>query len=66
LIGVHPQLDGEVRSVLNVDSAISSRKTFGATGHQALAKQLKDATASQKIISSKISSQIQSFSEMMG
>lgn len=66
LISAHPQLDGKVRSVLNVDSAISSRKTFGATGHQALAKQLQDLAAAQKVNSSKISSQIQSFSEMMG
>jgi argininosuccinate lyase len=54
-----------VRNSLTVAGAIASRKTIGATGGAALAKQLSDAAADIKAHKLKISTQIKSFSEMM-
>ena len=64
-LGVHSSLTSEVRNSLSVAGAIASRKTIGATGGAALAKQLSDASAETKAIKSKISTQIHTFSEMM-
>ena len=64
-LGVHPSLTSEVRTCLTVDGAIGSRKTIGATGGTALAKQISDATAETRAHKLKISTQIRSFSEMM-
>ena len=64
-LGVHSSLTSEVRNSLSVAGAIASRKTIGATGGAALAKQLSDASAETKAIKSKISNQIHTFSEMM-
>jgi len=63
--GVHPALTPDVRTCLTVAGAIASRKTVGATGGSALAKQLSDALAETKAHKIKISTQIKSFSEMM-
>ena len=63
---VHQSLTPEVRASLNVANAIASRKTSGATGSTALAKQLSDATAETKVVKLNISAQIVAFSEMMG
>ena len=64
-LGVHSSLTSEVRNSLSVAGAIASRKTIGATGGAALAKQLSDASAETKAIKSKISTQFHTFSEMM-
>ena len=64
-LGVHPSLTSDVRNSLSVAGAIASRKTIGATGGSALAKQLSDATAETKATKVKISAQINTFSEMM-
>ena len=64
-LGVHPSLTSDVRNSLSVAGAIASRKTIGATGGSALAKQLSDATAETKAAKVKISAQINTFSEMM-
>jgi len=64
-LGVHPSLTSDVRNSLSVAGAIASRKTIGATGGSALAKQLSDATAETKATKAKISAQINTFSEMM-
>ena len=64
-LSVHSSLTSEVRNSLSVAGAIASRKTIGATGGAALAKQLSDASAETKAIKSKISTQIHTFSEMM-
>jgi argininosuccinate lyase len=64
-VNVHPSLTPEVRNSLTVAGAIASRKTIGATGGAALAKQLSDAAAETKAHKLKISTQIESFSEMM-
>lgn len=64
-LGVHPSLTSDVRNSLTVAGAIASRKTIGATGAVALAKQLSDAAAETKAAKVKISAQINTFSEMM-
>ena len=64
-LGVHPSLTSDVRNSLTVAGAIASRKTIGATGGAALAKQLSDAAAETKATKVKISAQINTFSEMM-
>ena len=64
-LGVHPSLSSDVRNSLTVAGAIASRKTIGATGGAALAKQLSDAAAETKAAKVKISAQINTFSEMM-
>jgi argininosuccinate lyase len=64
-VNIHPSLTPEVRNSLTVAGAIASRKTIGATGGAALAKQLSDAAAETKAHKLKISTQIESFSEMM-
>jgi argininosuccinate lyase len=64
-VNVHPSLTPEVRNSLTVAGAIASRKTIGATGGVALAKQLSAAAAETKSHKLKISAQIKSFSEMM-
>jgi argininosuccinate lyase len=48
-----------------VAGAIASRKTIGATGGAALAKQLSDTATETKAAKVKISAQINTFSEMM-
>ena len=63
---VHPKLTSEIRKSLTVEGAIASRTTVGATGKAALAKQLAEATAAVKATQSKISTQVNTFSEMMG
>jgi len=65
LLGVHRSLTSDVRNSLTVAGAIASRKTIGATGGAALAKQLSDAAAETKAAKVKISAQINTFSEMM-
>ena len=64
-LGVHPSLTSDVRNSLTVAGAIASRKTIGATGGVALAKQLSDAATETKVAKMKISAQINTFSEMM-
>jgi argininosuccinate lyase len=63
--GVHPSLTSDVRNSLTVAGAIASRKTIGATGGAALAKQLSDTATETKAAKVKISAQINTFSEMM-
>ncbi|MCX6448545.1 MAG: argininosuccinate lyase [Actinobacteria bacterium] len=58
-------LTSDVHNSLTVAGAIASRKTIGATGGAALAKQLSDAAAETKATQVKISAQINAFSEMM-
>ena len=64
-LGVHPSLTSDVRNSLSVAGAIASRKTIGATGGAAIAKQLSDAAAETKAAKVNISAQISGFSEMM-
>ena len=64
-LDVHPSLTSDVRNSLTVAGAIASRKTIGATGGAALAKQLSEAAAETKATKVKISAQINTFSEMM-
>jgi argininosuccinate lyase len=64
-LGVHPSLTSDVRNSLTVAGAIASRKTIGATGGAAIAKQLSDAAAETKAAQVNISAQISGFSEMM-
>ena len=64
--GVHPKLTPEIRTVLNVEGAIASRTTVGATGGKALAAQLAAANADINMAEKKLSDQMSSFSAMMG
>ena len=63
---VHPKLTPEIRTVLNVEGAIASRTTVGATGGKALAAQLAAANADINMAEKKLSDQMSSFSAMMG
>lgn len=63
---VHPQLTSDIRKVLTVEGAISSRTTIGATGGSALAAQLAAANSDIKATEKKLSDQMRAFSEMMG
>jgi argininosuccinate lyase len=64
--GVHPSLTAEIRTSLTVDAAIASRQTIGSTGRAAISKQLADVASETKALKLKISTQISTFSEMMG
>jgi len=65
LIAIHPSLDANVRSLLTVDGALTSRTTAGGTAPSLVGEQIKSAVtqnlATQKLISHKQSS----FKEMM-
>lgn len=63
---VHPKLTPEIRTVLNVEGAIASRTTVGATGGKALAAQLAAANDDINLAEKKLSDQMSSFSAMMG
>ena len=65
-LAIHPQLTQEIRKVLTVEGAISSRTTIGATGGSALSAQLATADTEIKLIEKKLSDQMRVFSEMMG
>ena len=62
---VHPQLDGGVRDVLTVHSAINSRTTSGGTAPVLVAAQIKDALAANSKTEKEIASKHKAFSEMM-
>ena len=62
---VHPQLDGGVRDVLTVRSAINSRTTSGGTAPVLVAAQIKDALAANSKTEKEIASKHKAFSEMM-
>jgi argininosuccinate lyase len=64
--GVHLQLTPEIRKVLTLEGAISSRTTVGATGGTALAAQLAAANSDIRAAEKKLSDQMSSFSAMMG
>jgi len=65
LIAIHPSLDANVRSLLTVQGALTSRTTAGGTAPSLVGDQIKSAVtqnlATQKLISHKQSS----FKEMM-
>lgn len=65
LIAIHPSLDANVRSLLTVHGALTSRTTAGGTAPSLVTEQIKSAVAdnleTQKLISHKQSS----FKEMM-
>jgi argininosuccinate lyase len=65
LIAIHPSLDANVRSLLTVQGALTSRTTAGGTAPSLVGEQIKSAVtqnlATQKLISHKQSS----FKEMM-
>jgi len=65
LIAIHPSLDANVRSLLTVHGALTSRTTAGGTAPTLVGEQIKSAVtqnlATQKLISHKQSS----FKEMM-
>ena len=65
LIAIHPSLDANVRSLLTVHGALTSRTTAGGTAPSLVGEQIKSAVtqnlATQKLISHKQSS----FKEMM-
>jgi argininosuccinate lyase len=63
---IHAALTPEVRQVLTVEGAISSRTTLGATGPTAFAEQIKAATENLSKVSTVIAQQQKRFSEMMG
>jgi argininosuccinate lyase len=63
---IHAALTPEVRNVLTVEGAISSRTTLGATGPTAFAEQIKAATENLSKVSTVIAQQQKRFSEMMG
>ena len=65
LIKVHPELDGEVRSVLTVAGALNSRTTAGGTAPALVAQQIKDALTANQKTSQEIASKHKAFSEMM-
>ena len=62
---VHPQLDGGVRDVLTVHSAINSRTTSGGTAPVLVAAQIQDALAANSKTEKEIASKHKAFSEMM-
>ena len=62
---IHPELDGGVRSVLNVTGALNSRTTSGGTAPTLVAQQIKDALTANHKTSKEIASKHKAFSEMM-
>ncbi|CAB4719909.1 unannotated protein [freshwater metagenome] len=64
-LGVHPHLDGGVRTSLTVHGAINSRTTAGGTAPTLVAAQIKNAQQSNTQTMEKIASMQRLFSEMM-
>ena len=65
LLAVHPELDGEVRELLTVHGALSSRTTAGGTAPTLVAQQIKDALIANTTTQKEIANKQRAFSEMM-
>jgi len=65
LLAVHPKLDGEVRELLTVHGALSSRTTAGGTAPTVVAQQIKDALIANTTTQKEIANKQRAFSEMM-
>ena len=65
LLAVHPKLDGEVRELLTVHGALSSRTTAGGTAPTLVAQQIKDALIANTTTQKEIANKQRAFSEMM-
>ena len=65
LLAVHPKLDGEVRELLTVHGALSSRTTAGGTAPTLVAQQIKDALIANTTTQKEIANKQKAFSEMM-
>ena len=63
---IHPELKGDVRSVLTVQGALASRTTRGGTAPSALAEQLNEAKGSLEKTRSEFTAATKAFSTMMG
>jgi argininosuccinate lyase len=66
LLSSHKDLDAQVRTVLNVEGALSGRTTHGGTAPSALKKQFVELESQIKSAQSIITNEAKSFSEMMG
>jgi argininosuccinate lyase len=66
LLSSHKDLDAQVRTVLNVEGALSGRTTHGGTAPFALKKQFAELESQIKSAQSIITNEAKSFSEMMG
>ena len=64
--GIHPELKGDVRSVLTVQGALASRTSRGGTAPSALAEQLNEAKSSLEKTRSEFTVAAKDFSTMMG
>lgn len=65
LLAVHPELDGEVRELLTIHGALSSRTTAGGTAPTLVAQQIKDALIANTTTQKEIANKQRAFSEMM-
>ena len=65
LLAVHPELDGEVRVLLTIHGALSSRTTAGGTAPTLVAQQIKDALIANTTTQKEIANKQRAFSEMM-
>ena len=65
LLAIHPSLTGEVREVLTVAGALSSRTTTGGTAPSEVAIQLKNLADQNVEFAKLISSKAAAFSGMM-
>lgn len=63
---IHSQLKGDVRDVLTVHGALSSRTTIGGTSPSSFRHQIKEATAITSGYAKEFAGKAQAFSEMMG
>jgi argininosuccinate lyase len=62
---IHPSLSGEVRSVLGVEGALTSRTSHGGTAPVALARQLAILTSEVTAFDAYFSRKMEAFSGMM-
>jgi argininosuccinate lyase len=62
---IHPQLTPEIRTVLTVEGALTSRTTFGGTAPSALARQLVILKSEVTAFEANFSAKSAAFSGMM-
>ena len=62
----HPELDGNVRSVLSIEGALAGRTTHGGTAPSELKRQFAELEQQIKSAQTIIANEAKSFSEMMG
>ncbi len=62
----HPELDGNVRSVLSIEGALAGRTTHGGTAPSELKRQFAELELQIKSAQTIITNEAKAFSEMMG